>query len=249
MCSIFDRTSLARSRSDHGSLAWLTNFKNPEGQLARWLEKLQEYYFQIEHHGGKRHGNIDALSRPCEQCGRESHDYEQNLVAPIYFEGSTLQGYSCEELEQLQREDDDLGWLMKHWEEEKKQNLTRGQAKKPECTRSSGRTCPSCATKKLPAPKKRAPLNPVRVGYPMQMVAVDLMGPFPESENGNSYILVAVDYFTRWMEAYAVPNQEATTVARKLAEEFFFWFSPPEQLHSDQGNNSNPNWWQRYAEY
>ena len=107
-------------RSDHRSLAWLTNFKNPEGQLARWLEKLQEYNFQIEHRGGKRNGNADTLSRrPCEQCGRESHDYEQNLVAPIDFKGSTLQGYSCEELEQLQ-EDDDLEWLMKHWEEEKK---------------------------------------------------------------------------------------------------------------------------------
>ena len=30
-------------RTDHGSLVWLRNFKEPEGQLARWLEKLQEY--------------------------------------------------------------------------------------------------------------------------------------------------------------------------------------------------------------
>ena len=69
----------------------------------------------------------------------------------------------------------------------------------------------------------------------MQLVAVDILGPLPESENGNSYILVAGDYFTRWMEAYPIPNQEATTVARKLTEEMFLRFSPPEQLHSDQG--------------
>ena len=41
--------------------------------------------------------------------------------------------------------------------------------------------------------------------------------------------------FTRWTEAYALPNQEPETVARKLVEEFFFRFSLPEQLHSDQG--------------
>ena len=37
------------------------------------------------------------------------------------------------------------------------------------------------------------------------------------------------------MEAYALPDQEATTVAQKLVDEFFCRFSVPEQLHSDQG--------------
>ena len=37
------------------------------------------------------------------------------------------------------------------------------------------------------------------------------------------------------MEAYAIPNQEAETVAQKLTDEMFLRFSPPEQLHSDQG--------------
>ena len=66
-------------------------------------------------------------------------------------------------------------------------------------------------------------------------MAVDILGPLPESETGNSYIMVVGDYFTRWMEAFAIPNQEATTVAEKLVEEVFMRFSIPEQLHSDQG--------------
>jgi transposase InsO family protein len=37
------------------------------------------------------------------------------------------------------------------------------------------------------------------------------------------------------MEAYPIPNQEARTVARKITDEFFFRFSPPDQLHSNQG--------------
>jgi len=38
-------------------------FKQPEGQAARWLERLQEYDFDIEHRPGKHHANADALSR------------------------------------------------------------------------------------------------------------------------------------------------------------------------------------------
>jgi hypothetical protein len=48
-------------RTDHGALSWLTNFKNPEGQLARWLEVLGCYNFTIKHRAGIRHGNADGL--------------------------------------------------------------------------------------------------------------------------------------------------------------------------------------------
>ena len=90
--------------------------------------------------------------------------------------------------------------------------------------------CSTCASRKTPAPKKKSLLTPVLAGYPMQMVAVDIL-----ANNRNSYVLVASDYFTRWAEAYSIPNQEAVTIARKFALEFFFCYSIPEQLHSDQG--------------
>lgn len=50
-------------RTDHSSLRWLTNFKQPEGQLARWLEQLGQYEYDIVHRPGKLHKNADALSR------------------------------------------------------------------------------------------------------------------------------------------------------------------------------------------
>ena len=60
--------------TDHGALTWLQQFKEPEGQLARWLKKLQDYNFTIYHRPGKRHINADLLScYLCRQCGRESH--------------------------------------------------------------------------------------------------------------------------------------------------------------------------------
>ena len=54
-------------------------------------------------------------------------------------------------------------------------------------------------------------------------------------------VLVVTDYFTRWVEAYAIPNQEANTVAEKLVSEFFCQFSLPTQLHSDQGRQFEAN--------
>ena len=50
-------------RTDNGSLTWLMRFKNPSGQIARWLEELSQYDFQIIHRKGKLHTNADALSR------------------------------------------------------------------------------------------------------------------------------------------------------------------------------------------
>ena len=44
--------------------------KDPEGQLAWWLEILGEYHFTVEHRAGNKHSNADVLSRiPCKQCG------------------------------------------------------------------------------------------------------------------------------------------------------------------------------------
>jgi len=44
-------------------------------------------------------------------------------------------------------------------------------------------------------------MGTVRVGAPMERIAVDLMGPLNETERRNSYILVVQDYFSKWVEA------------------------------------------------
>ena len=53
-------------RTDHSALRWLFNFRESEGQIARWIQKLQEYTFSIQHRAGPTHNNADSLSRrPC----------------------------------------------------------------------------------------------------------------------------------------------------------------------------------------
>ena len=308
-------------RTDHGSLTWLQSFKEPEGQLARWLEKLQEYQFTIVHRQGRKHTNADALSRlPCTQCGRESHQVAESLldvscvVPPSSHLGgddgsqgnshpqnlreaqlgdpgvafvlrakenaskpsSDLMKSQSLETRKLLQQWDQLevkdGLLARKFEQEGKgvthqwivpQGLRKeilhqlhggptgahfGEAKTlgklrerfywpghAEDVRKWCSACEMCGQRKHPTPRNRAPLVGVHTGYPMQRVATDILGPLPESLGGNSYILVVADYFTRWVEAFPIPNQEATTVARKLVNEVFCRYSPPEQLHSDQG--------------
>ena len=66
---------------------------------------------------------------------------------------------------------------------------------------------------------------------------MDVVGPFPESDKGNKYFMVVMDYFTKWPEVFAIPNQEASTIADKLVQEVFCRFGVPLEIHSDQGRN------------
>ena len=304
-------------RTDHGSLTWLKNFKHPEGQLARWLERLEEYNFTVIHRPGRKHCNADALSRlPCQQCGRETDpaggDYIQVVTAPSQNDQNCLGGKTNSEIRQLQLQDTTVGPLLVAKEANQQPTLHTAKSKSPAFRKlvqlwdqlvvNSGvlwrifedaeggsshpqlvvpkvlrkdilqelhsgaagghlgndkvlsqlkrryywpghwtdvknwcATCPECAMRKTAAPQRKAPLQTIKTGFPMQTVAVDIMGPLPETLSGNLYVLVAGDYFTRFMEVYPIPNQEAVTVAKKLTDELFLRFSTPKQLHSDQG--------------
>ena len=69
----------------------------------------------------------------------------------------------------------------------------------------------------------------------MQSVAVDIFGLLPRTENGNEYIIVLGEYFSKWFEAWAVPDHTALTVTDKIVTEFFTRFECPKQIHTDQG--------------
>ena len=98
------------------------------------------------------------------------------------------------------------------------------------------RMCDQCASRKPVVQKKsRAPLGTYNVGAPMERVAIDVLGPLPKTHNGNKYCLVLTDCFTKWTEAYAIPDQEASTIAKTLVNEFVCRFGTPLQVHSDQG--------------
>lgn len=83
-------------------------------------------------------------------------------------------------------------------------------------------SCDTCAAYKTDGKKMRVKLMTQVTGVLMERVCVDTVSPFPESTNGNKYGLVVMDYFMKFVEMYAIPNQEASTMSSTLTREFFF---------------------------
>ena len=75
--------------------------------------------------------------------------------------------------------------------------------------------CDSCTARKGLTGRSHAPMQQYQMGAPMERVGVDILGPLPTTDSRNRYILVAMDYFTKWPEAYAVPDQSAVTTAER----------------------------------
>lgn len=98
------------------------------------------------------------------------------------------------------------------------------------------RACLVYATRKGPGRRARPPLQPIPIGEPFHRVGVDVL-KLPLTYDGNTYAVVFMDYFTKWPEVFAVPDQEATTIARLLVEEVIARHGVPEQLLSDRGSN------------
>lgn len=100
-------------RTDHSSLRWLLRFKDPEGQLARWLEVILPYDMEIEHRAGRLHGNADGLSRvPCTQCGYfddwEKADVPEDYARTLKHEVKNTSTAESKTLLEMQDESRDI---------------------------------------------------------------------------------------------------------------------------------------------
>ncbi len=82
------------------------------------------------------------------------------------------------------------------------------------------RRCNTCARRKSPSIRRKAKLQQDIARHPGQRIAMDILGPPPMTPAGNRYVLVIGDYFSKWIEAYPIPDQEATTCADKLTQEW-----------------------------
>ena len=362
-------------RTDHASLRWLINFKDPEGMLARWISVLDVYDFDIQHRAGNKHANADGLTRiECTQCKR--HECQGRLMGPgdsrvlrVYEDTLDLheehdiqddltfvtfpvidQKEVIPELEKLQTiagavrtsSSSELSWLghwtpkqLREWQDQDEAITTVRQWKIDKIERppwsevsAGGRElkalwsqwallearenllyrrylpdsapgdqnddskvvlqlvapkslrkailqhlhkyktgghlgltktlynvrqrfywpgqrsdvarwchrCQECGARK-PKKGKRAPLKQETVGLPMERIALDIMGPLPQSNSDNSYIFVIGDYFSKYTEAYALPDHTAQTVARVVVEQWICRYGVPRIIHSDQGRD------------
>ncbi|GJY84719.1 reverse transcriptase domain-containing protein [Tanacetum coccineum] len=77
------------------------------------------------------------------------------------------------------------------------------------------KNCDSCQRQGKISQRDEMPQNSIQVCEIFDVWGIDFMGPFPSSR-GNKYILVAVDYLSKWVEAKALPTNDARVVVKFL---------------------------------
>ena len=101
-------------------------------------------------------------------------------------------------------------------------------------------TCPACNRHKTQQ-QNCAPKQPIYTEEQYERVAMDIIGPLPNTDRGYRYILTVVDHFTKHVEAYALADQEVMTVAHVFLNEFVSRYGVPYELHTDQCANIESN--------
>ena len=98
--------------------------------------------------------------------------------------------------------------------------------------------CEKCNRRKTPVPSQKAPMQSIEIGQPMELWAMDVLGPLPMTAQGNQYVLVMSDHFTKWVEAVPMLlNQRAETVAKAFVNEVVTRHGVPSKLLTGQGRN------------
>ncbi|GFV58069.1 hypothetical protein TNCV_2108971 [Trichonephila clavipes] len=237
--------------TDHHSLCWLVNLKDPSGRLARWALRLQEHDFDVKYKTGKKHSDADALSR---------NPVEEETETPDKFVAVTT-GMN---LAMEQKKDQDLAKL----------KLLSNSSKNEEFRFIDGILCRKnfdpdgklwlpVIPKHLRADILRhfhdAPTaghlgfaktydrirkrfywpgmyrNVVRYIAPFHRFGIDLLGRFPKSAHGNKWIIVCTDYSTRYAITKALPTAEVAEIAKFLLEEIVLRHGAARVIITDRG--------------
>lgn len=94
--------------------------------------------------------------------------------------------------------------------------------------------CASCKSSNLP----RAGLMGAykNINFPFQLVSADLLGPYPRSKNGNQYILVVVDWFTKFVLVHPMSRATSAGIVKFIENNVFLIFGVPQIFACDNGS-------------
>ena len=95
-------------------------------------------------------------------------------------------------------------------------------------------SCLVCQQRNSPKQKHRHRLVDWPLSFPFAHIGIDFLGPLPVS-NGNSYIALLGDDFTKWYDAVPLPDQTAEMTATALLEHWISRFGVPVSIRTDQG--------------
>ncbi|OMJ26577.1 Retrovirus-related Pol polyprotein from transposon [Smittium culicis] len=97
-------------------------------------------------------------------------------------------------------------------------------------------SCKECQLTKHSSLKAPGELQSIHVTEPFEMISIDYCGPFPESNNGNRYILIITEHLTRWVEAIATKDTSADTTIKAIEDKIIFNHGCPKKLLSDNAS-------------
>ncbi|UYV73254.1 hypothetical protein LAZ67_10002363, partial [Cordylochernes scorpioides] len=201
--------------TDHHSLCWLTNLKDPCGRLARWALRLQEFDVTVVHKSGRKHQDADCLSRSPLNC---SEDIEEDIPCIV-----ALQNFGREQMK-----DPDLTKIAdKIQQETSNKNVRKYVAH-----------CPDCQRRKRQPQLPPGLLQPIPVPIAaFEKVGMDLLGRFPTSMCGNRWIIVCTDYLTKFAITKALPTSESVEVAKFFIKDVILKHGAPREVITDRGRN------------
>ena len=103
------------------------------------------------------------------------------------------------------------------------------------------KNCQTCQQYKPSNQKPAGLLQTTVVEEPNYMLGIDYMGPLPITKQRNTFLLVIVDYYTKWVELFPLRDSTSTKLCRIIKDDVFLRWGVPKYLLSDRGPQFTSN--------
>ena len=100
--------------------------------------------------------------------------------------------------------------------------------------------CEGCQFSSNMSHKPASALKTIPLVWPFVVWGLDMVGPLRTGRSGFTHLLVAVDKFTKWIEAKPIKNLDSRTVV-SFIRELTFRYGVPHSINTDNGSNSDPD--------